>query len=416
MLAVLSQRTALLTLLALAVASALTFHFFERRLSRSWFAFGVHPEVVAAVERSRDDQKRLARLDPGGEAGYHRRFQETQQLLGRLRVLEYNRQQIVRRYEVTLLVVVATIIALSGSATALRQARQERRLVRLQSALGELAAGKPEVRVGERRRDLIGRIAAMVEESSRRMTRDRRRLASLEHLSAWQESARRHAHEIRTPLAAARLELGRIGDLAGEIPAPAARGELARLQESLGQELDRLGAFTKRFASFARLPQPSLARHDLARLVGELADLFATAWPELDVRFVHPGGAVEAMVDAEMLRQVLVNLADNSALALREAGRRGTLTIAFAPVEQGIALDVADDGPGIAPELRHRLFEPYTTSRRIGEGMGLGLAIARKILLDHGGDLELLASSPAGTTFRLLLPRPPAAESSAGPA
>ncbi|HET9766957.1 MAG TPA: HAMP domain-containing sensor histidine kinase [Thermoanaerobaculia bacterium] len=406
MLVLLSQRTALLTLLALAVSSALIFYFFERRLSRSWFAFGVHPEVVAAVELSRDDQKRLARLDPGGEAGYHRRFQETQRLLGRLRVLEYNRREIVRRYELALLAVVTTIIVLSGSVTALRQARQERRLTRLQSALGDLAAGRPDVRVGERGRDLIRRIAGMVEEASRRMTRDRRRLASLENLSAWQESARRHAHEIRTPLAAARLELARMNDLAGAHPSAAARAELARLQESLGQELDRLGTFTQRFASFARLPQPTLVRHDLARLVAELVDLFAAAWPELDVRFVHPSRVVEAMVDPEMLRQVLVNLGDNSALALREAGRRGTLNLAFAGVEQGVALDVADDGPGIANELRDRLFEPYTTSRRIGEGMGLGLAISRKVLLDHGGDLELLSTSAAGTTFRLLFPRP----------
>jgi nitrogen fixation/metabolism regulation signal transduction histidine kinase len=406
MLALLNHRTAILTLLALAVSSALIFHFFERRLSRSWFAFGVHPQVIAAVERSREDQKSLARLDPGGKAGYYRRFQETQQLLGRLRVLEYNRQQIVRRYEAVLLSVVAAIIVLSGSVTAVRQARQEGRLTRLQSALGDLATGRPDVRVGERRRDLIGRIAGMVEETSRRMTRDRRRLASLENLSAWQEAARRHAHEIRTPLAAARLELGRLGDVAAAIPAAEARDELARLQASLGQELDRLAAFTQRFASFARLPEPALARHDLARLVGELAELFAAAWPELDVRFAHDGRAVEAMVDPEMLRQVVVNLGDNSALALREAGRRGTLTLSLPPVEQGIALDVADDGPGVAAELRPRLFEPYTTSRRIGEGMGLGLAISRKVLLDHGGDLELLHSSAAGTTFRLLFPAP----------
>jgi signal transduction histidine kinase len=64
----------------------------------------------------------------------------------------------------------------------------------------------------------------------------------------------------------------------------------------------------------------------------------------------------------------------------------------------------------VPAELRGRLFEPYTTSRRIGEGMGLGLAIARKILLDHGGDLELLRTSAEGTTFRLLFPRPPGEE------
>ena len=71
-------------------------------------------------------------------------------------------------------------------------------------------------------------------------------------------------------------------------------------------------------------------------------------------------------------------------------------------------LDVADDGPGVDEAVRGRLFEPYTTSRGIGEGMGLGLAISKKILLDHGGDLELVASSAAGTTFRLTLPPPPA--------
>jgi C4-dicarboxylate-specific signal transduction histidine kinase len=409
MLPSLSQRTALLTLRALAIASAVVFHLVERKLSRAWFAFGVHPDVVAAVERSRDDQKRLARLDPAHEAEYHRAFEERQRLLARLRVLELSRRQIVRRYEVALLAVVVGIIVLSGAGAMLRQSRQEARLLALQAALGDHAAGRADVRVaGEARRgDLVGRIAAMVEATSRLMARDRRRLASLENLSAWQEAARRHAHEIRTPLAAARLELARLGDLAPAGPQPATRVGLVALQESLSQELDRLAAFTREFTSFARLPSPSPQRRDLGPLVEELGTLFASAWPELAVRVLPPGRPLAVLVDAEMLRQVLVNLADNSAHALRERGARGTLTLSFPAVTEGVALDVADDGPGIAADLVGRLFEPYTTSRRIGEGMGLGLAISRKILLDHGGDLELLATSPAGTTFRLLFPRAP---------
>jgi C4-dicarboxylate-specific signal transduction histidine kinase len=66
-------------------------------------------------------------------------------------------------------------------------------------------------------------------------------------------------------------------------------------------------------------------------------------------------------------------------------------------------LDVSDDGPGIAREIRPRLFEPYITTRPIGEGMGLGLAISKKILLDHGGDLELVPAA-RGAAFRLTLP------------
>jgi signal transduction histidine kinase len=413
----------LVTLLALTVGGAMTFHLFQRQLSRAWFAFAVHPDLVRAVERSRDDQKALARLDPAGEPGYRQRFSEAQTLLARLQVLELSRRELVRRYEVALLAVVAGVVLVAGTVYAVRQGRQEGRLARLQVALADLAAGRPDVRLPDRRRDLIGRIGRMVERASRVMARDRRRLASLENLSAWQEAARRHAHEMRTPLAAARLELARVRDLAEGIDGPS-RGELVRLHESLEQELDRLTAFTAGFTGFARLPQPTLVRRDLPALVAELAALFAGAWPELTLRVVPAAAPLPVLVDAEMLRQVLVNLADNAALALREAGRRGTLTLSCAALEEpggGTALLVTDDGPGVSPELRERIFEPYVSSRRAGEGMGLGLAISRKILLDHGGDLELVGGSEAdaaggegaarrgGAAFRLLFPPLPGA-------
>ena len=80
------------------------------------------------------------------------------------------------------------------------------------------------------------------------------------------------------------------------------------------------------------------------------------------------------------------------------------MTLRAGETPRGVFLEVADDGPGIAPEIRSRVFEPYATTRKVGEGMGLGLAICKKILLDHGGDLELVASSGAGTTFRLTFP------------
>jgi C4-dicarboxylate-specific signal transduction histidine kinase len=367
----LNLRVTLLTILALVAAAALVFQTFQRQLSRAWFAFGVHPDVVALIDHSLADQKRLARLDPEHAAAYRRRFEEVRALQTHVKVLAYNRQEIVERYEQTLLGVVSGIVILAGSGYAWRLIRQESRLARA-----------------------------------------RRRLASLENLSAWQEAARRHAHEMRTPLTAARLELTRMRSLLegeGKEEAPA---ELVHLQESVLQELDRLGRFTQGFTSFARLPQPAPARHDLGRLVGELTDLFAAAWPELTLRFDSRSDPTsrpfEALVDPEMLRQVLVNLCDNSALAFRERGKgKGTVTFSRAAQGEGVALDVADDGPGIPPEVRGRLFEPYTTSRRIGEGMGLGLAISRKILLDHGGDLELLRTSDEGTVFRLLFPRPP---------
>ena len=412
-------RTALFTFLALVVSAALVFQFFQRQLSGAWFTFGVHPDVLELIDHSLEDQKRLARLDPGGSQAYRRHFEKVQALQARFQVLRYNRQAIVDRYEYALLGLFSGIILLAGAGYTVRQLRQERRLVRLQAALADLAAGRTDISLGsspgKRRGDLIGRIGAMVERASRVMARDRRRLASLENLSAWQEAARRHAHEMRTPLTAARLELARMRELLeepgeGEGDRPAGqnrREELLQVRESLDHDLERLGRFTEGFTSFGRLPRPKLRRRDLADLTGEFVDLFASAWPNLRLelrRAPAPPGGFQVDVDPEMLRQVLVNLCDNSALAIGK--RQGRMVLHVTEAEgMGIALNVSDDGPGIAEEVRPRLFEPYTTSRPVGEGMGLGLAISRKILLDHGGDLELLESSAAGTTFRLLFPR-----------
>jgi len=106
-----------------------------------------------------------------------------------------------------------------------------------------------------------------------------------------------------------------------------------------------------------------------------------------------------------MVRQVLVNLCDNSSLALGD--RKGRVELAADVEGEAAVVRVADDGPGVAEEVRARLFEPYTTTRKIGHGMGLGLAISKKIALDHDGDLELERTSEEGTVFRLTLPKIP---------
>jgi C4-dicarboxylate-specific signal transduction histidine kinase len=398
-------RSSLVTFAALLAAAVVVFLVFERQLSGAWFAFGVHPEVVAALDEGLADQKRLAALDPAAAAAYHDRFEELETLRNRLRIVERSRQAIIRRFEAILLGLFALVLATAAAAYGLRQARDRRRLARLRGALEELCAGRTDFHLGERRRDPIGRVAAMIEDTSRVVGRERRRLTALENLSAWQEAARRHAHEMRTPLTAARLEAERLAGLAAALP-PAERQGFEQAMASLDQELGRLTAFTRRFTSFARLPEPRRVRQDLGRLVREFAATFGQAWPNLRLVLEEPppGEDLAAEVDREMIHQVLVNLCENSAQALGE--EEGEVRFRLARVPEGLALEVADDGPGVPTAVRRRLFEPYATTRSIGEGVGLGLAISKKILLDHGGDLELAATSAAGTTFRLLLPPP----------
>ena len=149
------------------------------------------------------------------------------------------------------------------------------------------------------------------------------RLASLRHLAAWQEAARRQAHELRTPLTVARLEIGRAEEQPRRPGAPAA--EVARSLAEVRAEIQRLEQLVQRFAAFAKLPAPDRRPHDLRELVEDFVTTFADAWPGLRLARVCRPSACPACVDRPMIRQVLVNLCDNSARAL--AGRTGHVTL-----------------------------------------------------------------------------------------
>jgi two-component system nitrogen regulation sensor histidine kinase NtrY len=382
-----------------AGASALV----ARELSRAWFMPAAEEEVLAALEASMADQRELARLRPESTPDRRSRFDQTLALVKRMRVLSHSRGELVRQH--TRIIVVSSVLAagVAGLLHAWRQQRRDIRTVRLQRALEQLAIGIPDVRVGDAARDTLGRIARTVEELSARHARDRQRLASLEDLSRWQEAARRHAHEMRTPLSAARLDLERLRDtLQGLEGAP--RTALDATVAELEADLKRLGEFAQAFGDFGRLPPPRPVSRDLAAELREFAARFAGAWPRLTLRVEAPAGACPASFDPELLRQVLVNLCENASAAVAD---QGTVTITLAPGPAGgWSVTVADDGPGIPPEAQGHLFQPYATFR--AGGTGLGLAVSRKILLDHGGDLQWIPTA-RGASFRLALPASPVA-------
>ncbi len=404
-------RATLLAVLGMVTVAALIFAFLQRPLLSASLGLSAHPDIQAQLQRSLEDQKTLAELDPAREPHYRERFEELEKTVQRLLILEHNREQLERRYQLVALVLLAISVVLATGLYALHHARQGPRLQRIGEALAELARGRTDLELKDRQHDSIGRISAMIERTSRLMAEDRRRLASLENLSTWQEAARRQAHEMKTPLTSAQLELDRVYSQVASSRAPD-RGSLLATLDGARDELRRLAASTQLFTSFARLPRPTLRTLRLDRLLAEFVETFATAWPNLRLS-IKETIEVSAEVDRDLLRQVLVNLCDNSSLACKE--RDGTVAFSLEASTETVSLSVCDNGPGVAAEMRSRLFEPYSTTRPPGEGMGLGLAISRKILLDHGGDLEWIDADAArstddpaghaGTCMRLLLPR-----------
>lgn len=200
------------------------------------------------------------------------------------------------------------------------------------------------------------------------------------------------AHEVRNPASVVRgsveLVRARAGDRLSEVDREAL--------EDVLHEVGRLTRLTEDFLDLAREPRLSAARLDLAALVEDAARRALAAHPGLAVEVAVPPLEVEA--DGGRVQQVLANL-------LRNAAQAGARSVRLEGAAEGrrAVLRVRDDGPGVDPSLRPRLFEPFATSRK--EGSGLGLALARRLMERQGGTLRLLEARGPGAVFELGLPR-----------
>ncbi len=198
------------------------------------------------------------------------------------------------------------------------------------------------------------------------------------------------SHDVRGILSPALLQADRLRKHAD--PAVRTAGD------SLVQAVDRAIDLVHRTLDFAREgpPPPLLTPIRLRALVTEAAESFRTAVSlfELDNR-VPPDQEVEA--DRNHLFRVLVNL-------LRNAAEAGATRVRVRVRADGdmLAIELADNGPGLPQVVRANLFRPFTSTHRAG-GSGLGLVIARDLMLAHGGDIGLVDTGPGGTTFRLTL-------------
>lgn len=212
-----------------------------------------------------------------------------------------------------------------------------------------------------------------------------------ERLRAFREVARRVAHEIKNPLTAMRIAVDQLGRPDG---APDHRRTVA--VEVLAAETDRLERLAREFADFGRLPEGPTSEVDLVELLEELG---RTAVPEHVTVLIHANGRRSIQGHYDPLRRAFSNLFRNAAEAM---GGRGTIDVGVAGEGRGVVVTVADHGPGIPPELRGRVFEPYMTTKV--DGTGLGLALVRQTVDAHSGTIAASETAGGGATFTLVFP------------
>ena len=205
------------------------------------------------------------------------------------------------------------------------------------------------------------------------------------------------AHEIRNPLNAAKLQLELLLRRAKRARDLELLQQLEEPAKLVRTEIERLSNLLEDFLNLARPRQPVRKPVEVAELFSSVVTLeepvARSAGIALTASVAEQGLSVRA--DADKLKQVLINLVRNSIDALQERGSGAVALSAERRAEGGVSIRVSDDGGGIPPELLDSAFKPFVTSKPAGTG--LGLAIVRKIVAQHGGEVELLAREGGGT-------------------
>jgi two-component system, NtrC family, nitrogen regulation sensor histidine kinase NtrY len=235
-------------------------------------------------------------------------------------------------------------------------------------------------------------------------------LIRTQRVAAWRDVARRLAHEIKNPLTPIQLSAERMRRHFGSAP-PAARALVEECTATIVSEVESLKGLVDEFAQFARMPAPRAVPSDLNAVLTETLALYNGLFREIRIEHRFAAGLPPVRVDVEQIRRVVINLVDNAVEALggslAEAPPGGPPPTIVVETQQDAAngvvrVTVADNGPGISPADRDKLFMPYYSTKL--RGSGLGLAIVRRIIAEHGGSIEATDNAPSGTVFTIELP------------
>jgi nitrogen fixation/metabolism regulation signal transduction histidine kinase len=336
--------------------------------------------------------------------------------------LSKERERVYRPYYEAFAVILGITVVLTVFVGFLLARPFTRRIQQMGSAINEVAAGNLDVRVPEVGNDELTDLATVFNRMLTDMQQSRARIEYLQRIGAWQEMAQRLAHEIKNPLTPIQLAVQECHRKYGGDD-PRFRALLDTTLEIVEEEVGTLRRLVGNFSSFARLPHAELKDASLRDFLRECSEQLGhlgaplaeegsedlIVAPDVTIRWEVPHEDLEAAIDKQMLRRVLVNLVRNAVQAIRAAKHdvdtRGRVVVRADKRPDGVDLIVEDDGPGVPESSRERVFDPYFTTK--AEGTGLGLAIVKKIVVEHNGAIAVRESDAlGGAAFVVSLPLP----------
>jgi two-component system, NtrC family, sensor histidine kinase HydH len=244
-------------------------------------------------------------------------------------------------------------------------------------------------------------LAEQFAEANRRLERAQAEAQRSERLAALGQLSAGLAHEIRNPLGIIKGSAEMLNERL-----KSAEPLSAELAGYISSEVNRLSALVSQFLDFARPLHLELLPHSLAEVVDRALKAVEANWngPAIRVQRQYGDRLPPVALDENLCEQVFVNLAQNAYEAMGESAG-GTLRVSLLASERegarGVEVQVADSGPGISPEFREQIFNPFVTTKKTG--VGLGLSIVSKIVDEHHGSMKL-AHTGGGACFVLFFP------------
>ena len=323
------------------------------------------------------------------------------QVVGVLAVPTLNRQkgieaELAQRnaYVFSIYAVVFGFVLVGGAYLAFRFARP---LHELTFAARSVSQGNLNVKVDVQSKDEIGELSKSFNEMISKINISRIELAKHERESAWKEMAKQVAHEIKNPLTPIKLSIQHVIQ-AFKDKAPNREEILDRVTQTVINQIEALSRIASEFSNYAKMPESKFERVNIEDLLKETINLFRDLLGiDFITRFVS--SPIFIIADHDQLRGVFVNVIKN---AIQAMDGKGVLTIETEQDKHLCVIRISDTGPGITDEIQAKIFEPNFSTKT--EGMGLGLAIARRVIEDHGGMILCTSKKGKGTTFEIRLP------------
>jgi len=273
---------------------------------------------------------------------------------------------------------------------------------RLIAGTKQVARGNLNYKVDVDTKDEFAILAAYFNRMTEDLKRSTEELKRAEKMAVWQEVAQKLAHEIKNPLTPIQLCAQRLQRRYHSNPEGFSE-VLSQCTQTIVDEVEGLRRLLDEFSKLAKMPAPQLSRVDVRKIIQNAIQLLGELPENIAVKTEFEVEMPPILADNDQIKRACFNIIKNAIESMAEQGGSLTIKAYYSKSEKQVVIQFIDTGPGVPPEVIPKLFLPHFSTKK--DGMGLGLAIVRKIVDDHGGDIQVDPSpSEGGTTFTIRLP------------